>query len=392
MALAALQDRAEDWSELHPALATPWEEGQLGAKEALELVDQTLQSAELEDELWVPRLGARQATVFHPGYGLLPCPENALWTRIGGDSERFPKVLFVLRTMKRLVEEGRRTTKRDIFYENFAIFSNQAEVDRLVAEVVALLQVPRLVLGVVATSKGLVVGDFSYLNTEGIMVDCSLTVGGDSIPQDVPELRDLRTCANFLLVVEKDAVFQRLLEEGVFEAGLPPFIMVTGKGVPDLATRQLVYRLTTQFLLPVVILTDCDPYGFEIALTYKFGSLAMAWAPERLAVPSAIWLGLLPSDLEELGIEKESMRLLSREDRKKIQDLHLRDYINDFCPQLIEELEILWRVGRKAEIQQVLEERKDMFIVSPHHCDIKRSKHKPIFIFVSLLKFILVDF
>ena len=57
------------------------------------------------------------------------------------------------------------------------------------------------------------------------------------------------------------------------------------------ATRQLVYRLTIQFILPVVILTDCDPYGFEIALTYKFGSLAMAWAPERLAVPSAIWLG-----------------------------------------------------------------------------------------------------
>ena len=136
--------------------------------------------------------------------------------------------------------------------------------------------------------------------------------------------------------------------------------MVTGKGVPDLATRQLVYRLTTQFILPVVILTDCDPYGFEIALTYKFGSLAMAWVPERLAVPSAIWLGLLPSDLDELGIEEESMRPLSREDRKKIQDLHLRDYINDFCPQLIDELEILWRVGRKAEIQQVSQQIEDI--------------------------------
>ena len=353
MALAALRERAQDWLEDHPALATPWQEGQLGAKEALELVDQTLQSAELEEELWVPRLGARQATVFHPGYGLLPCPERALWTRIAGDSERFPKVVFVLRTMKRLVEEGRRTTKRDIFYENFAVFSNQAEVDRLVAELVALLQVPRLLLGVVATSKGLVVGDLSYLNSEGIMVDCSLTVGGDSIPQDVPELRDLQTHASFLLVVEKDAVFQRLLEEGVFDSGLPPFVMVTGKGVPDLATRQLVYRLTTQFILPVVILTDCDPYGFEIALTYKFGSLAMALAPERLAVPSAIWLGLHPTDLDGLCIEEESMRPLSREDRKKIQDLHLRDYINDFCPELIKELEILWRVGRKAEIQQV---------------------------------------
>ena len=87
MALAALRERAQHWSELHPALATPWHEGQLGAKEALELVDQPLQSAELEEELWVPRLGARQATVFYPGYRLLPCPEGALWPRIVGDSE-----------------------------------------------------------------------------------------------------------------------------------------------------------------------------------------------------------------------------------------------------------------------------------------------------------------
>ena len=147
MALAALQQRVQDWSEVHPALATPWQEGQLGAEEALEFVDETSQSAEMEEELWVPRLGAREATVFHPGYGLLPCPEKALWMRIVADSERFTKVVFVLRTMKRLIEEGRRTKKRDIFYENFALFSNQAEVDRLVAELVALLQVPRLVLG-----------------------------------------------------------------------------------------------------------------------------------------------------------------------------------------------------------------------------------------------------
>ena len=48
----------------------------------------------------MPRLGAREATMFHPGYGLIPCPEKAPWTRIGGDSERFLKVFFVLRTIR----------------------------------------------------------------------------------------------------------------------------------------------------------------------------------------------------------------------------------------------------------------------------------------------------
>ena len=42
----------------------------------------------------MPRLGAIEATVFQPGYGLIPCPEKAPWTSIGGASGRFPKVFF----------------------------------------------------------------------------------------------------------------------------------------------------------------------------------------------------------------------------------------------------------------------------------------------------------
>ena len=66
----------------------------------LKLLEETLQFVELEEELWVPRLGAREATMFHPGYGLIPCPEKAPWTRIGGDSEHFLKVFFLLRTIR----------------------------------------------------------------------------------------------------------------------------------------------------------------------------------------------------------------------------------------------------------------------------------------------------
>ena len=90
--------------------------------------------------------------------------------------------------------------------------------------------------------------------------------------------------------------------------------------------------------------------------------LAMAWAPERLAVPSSLWLGLLPSDVAKLGIPPESMRPLSGEDRKKVQDLHGRQYVQDCCPLLLPELECLWGLGRKAEIQQLSEEREPGFL------------------------------
>ena len=40
---------------------------------------------------------------------------------------------------------------------------------------------------------------------------------------------------SYILVIEKDAVFQRLLEDSF--PSLAP-IMVTGKGMPDMATRE----------------------------------------------------------------------------------------------------------------------------------------------------------
>jgi len=352
----ALRRRVLQWYRRHPPLAA-------GVRQALAAVEEAVLEAKELGEVSYPREGDREGVTFHPGYGLLPDDQGVRWTRVSRDQDRFHKILLVLDTMRRLVEGGRRTTKRDIFYENFTEFSSQAEVDRMVAEVVTMLQVPRLQLGVMATSKGLVVGDLAYTNSEGVTVDLRLAVGGDTIPQDVPEVELLRSGAHFLLVVEKDAIFQRLLEEGVMTGALPPFVMVTGKGMPDLATRQLVYRLSTELLLPTFLLTDCDPYGLEIGLTYKFGSLAMAWAPERLAVPSATLLGLLPSDVARLAIPPASMREFSEEDWKKVQDLHDRDYVREACPLLVEELETLWQLGRKAEIQQVSEEREEGFMV-----------------------------
>ena len=97
-----------------------------------------------------------------------------------------------------------------------------------------------------ATSKGLVVGDLVYTNSEDVVVDCRLAVGGETIPQDVAGITDINTGASYILVVEKDAVFQRLLEEGIlFNETLGKIILITGKGMPDIATRQLIHRFAT---------------------------------------------------------------------------------------------------------------------------------------------------
>ena len=101
------------------------------------------------------------------------------------------------------------------------------KVDSLVGLAVTVMGVPRLLTGVVATSKGLVAGDLTYTDTSGVVVDCSLATEGQPIPADIMDCTDLQSGAQFILVVEKDAAFQRLLEEAVFHF-LPSFVMITG--------------------------------------------------------------------------------------------------------------------------------------------------------------------
>ena len=162
-------------------------------------------------------------------------------------------------------------------------------------------------------------------------------------------------------MVEKDAVFQRLLEEGIFS--VPEFsrvVLVTGKGVPDLATRQLVSFLSRD--LPVLILTDCDPYGLEIFLTYTFGSLASAYCQEPLAAPLSWWLGVHPADMQDLDFPLQDF---SMADRKRIIDISGREYIRS-DPVLRHHVDLMWHLKVKAEIQQVFEEREPGYLVNTY--------------------------
>ena len=162
----------------------------------MERIDTILIAAETDGSLMYPNMRDWNNVTFHPGYGLLPVNSPKV-SQLSGPS--LGKFIQILEVMRNLILTNRRTTKRDIFYQMFVSCSSQQEVDRLVSVAVAVLQVPRLILGVMATSKGLVVGDLRYTNSEGVVVDCSLAVGGDAIPQDVTSLSDILTSANFIL-------------------------------------------------------------------------------------------------------------------------------------------------------------------------------------------------
>lgn len=60
-------------------------------------------------------------------------------------------------------------------------------------------------------------------------------VGGKAIPPFTDKITDIRSTAQFILLVEKDAAFMRLAEDRFYKKY--PCIIITAKGQPDVATR-----------------------------------------------------------------------------------------------------------------------------------------------------------
>ncbi|KAH9547963.1 hypothetical protein CY35_11G062900 [Sphagnum magellanicum] len=152
---------------------------------------------------------------------------------------------------------------------------SQAQVNESIQDVVALLRCDRRSLGILASSKGSVVGRLVIEEAGGDIVDCSrLGSSAHVISGDLNLQQKFQSDARYILVVEKDAIFQRLVEDRFFQS--VPSIIITAKGYPDLASRALLHRLHKEFpSLPIVALVDWNPGGLAILCTFKFGSIRM---------------------------------------------------------------------------------------------------------------------
>jgi meiotic recombination protein SPO11 len=157
-----------------------------------------------------------------------------------------------------------------------------------------------------------------------------------------------------VLVIEKEATFSKLLSLKSSDAGyafLDNYILVTGKGYPDVSTRLLLKLLSQS--LAIFCLIDGDPHGFQIYLTYKYGSKSMAFSATNLAVPCIQFLGVAPSAwFTKLHIKTQDLIQLSINDVKKCLSLlkNPHVYLN---PSLKREISRLMFTNYKSEIQSI---------------------------------------
>ncbi|XP_072951075.1 meiotic recombination protein SPO11-1 isoform X2 [Typha angustifolia] len=262
---------------------------------------------------------------------------------------RLDVLLRVLVIIQQLLQENKHSSKRDIYYTHPAVFAEQAVVDHAIIDICILLKCSRHHLNVVPVGKGLVMGWLRF--AEAGRKNCCIRSPNTAypIPVCIEDVEDVVSVANYILVVEKESVFQRLANDKFCENNR--CIVITGRGYPDVPTRRFLHHLVEQLHLPVYCLVDSDPYGFDILTTYRFGSMQMAYDAKLMRVPEIQWLGVFPSDFEEYHLPDRCRLHLTPEDKRKVEAMLSRCYLHKEAPQWRLELEIMLRKGVKFEIE-----------------------------------------
>jgi DNA topoisomerase-6 subunit A len=89
-----------------------------------------------------------------------------------------------------------------------------------------------------------------------------------------------------IIVVEKDTIFNHFVRDKLWTRF--SCVLITGKGFPDSQKEDLSRHKKK---VPIVILCDWDPSGFDVYLSYRIGSVQMAYDSARLAA-NVEFLGL----------------------------------------------------------------------------------------------------
>ncbi|KYK67467.1 putative topoisomerase VIA [Toxoplasma gondii TgCatPRC2] len=254
-------------------------------------------------------------------------------------------VLSLLDQIHGLLMTNRAATQRELFYGLVNVFDTQAQVNAQLQQIVSWLEIPRDSLNVFASQKGLVAGMLTFVKGS-LTLDCRRTGTGVLISETLVEVDRLESHASYIIVVEKDAIFQTLCEQQIWN--IIPCILITGKGFPDFVTRKLLRRLQMSLNIECGYVGDFDPHGISIFLSYQHGSRAFEGPLVRCAVLH--WIGLCFEDLEQLPVDVR-LPLLSR-DRALLKSLLVHPKIRD-CERLQAQCSFMMEHDTKFEIEAI---------------------------------------
>ncbi|RTG85218.1 meiotic recombination protein SPO11, partial [Schistosoma bovis] len=157
----------------------------------------------------------------------------------------------------------------------------------------------------------------------------------------------------FILIIEKDTIFRKLLSEKFYEK-FKPCLLVTAKGYPDLITRQFLAQINCMHpSIPMIGLFDADPHGINVFCTYKYGTTNPMMQNENgspIKISNLQLCGLLPSELSSLQIKETNLLKLTKRDKSLLNSMKKRLYIQQESI-LLEQINYLLLTEMKAELE-----------------------------------------
>jgi DNA topoisomerase-6 subunit A len=246
-----------------------------------------------------------------------------------GQARKFMQTFLVGSACKELLGEKKTTSIRDLYYmtkhtiagSNENTFEDQEESDPIIEDLEVTLDTLREELGLFASNRGALVGEITIVDAGDTIDARKLGSGGWSIPSIVEDdvIRFKKCNAKFVLMVEKDAIWRRLNEDKFWKKYT--CILMHGQGMAPRGVRRLLYRFANELKLPILVLTDNDPWGFYIYSVIKQGSINLAYESMRMAVPSAKFIGLRCSDTDKFGLPKNVTIKLDEQDKSRAKQI-----------------------------------------------------------------------
>jgi DNA topoisomerase-6 subunit A len=278
-----------------------------------------------------------------------------------GQARSYMQTLLVGSGCKQLIEQGKTTSIRGLFYllkhtiegTNEETFDTQSECDPIIEDVEVSLDAMREELHLYAKNAGAMVGPITLVDS-GDEIDCSrMGSGGYSIPSIVePEIVQFKkNSAKFILHVEKDTVWRRFNEDKFWRHH--NCILTHGGGQPPRGVRRMLHRLHKELSLPVYCLLDNDPWGYYIYSVIKQGSINLAYESRRMAIPDARFLGLRSEDYVRCELSPSVQIKLNEQDIKRARQIAQYPWFaNKKAWQ--KELELMLKNGFKLEVEALI--------------------------------------
>ena len=297
-------------------------------------------------------------------------------------ARKFMQTSMIMAKTREYLEHNKTASIREIYYElkhtvadtKENTFEGQDESDPIIVDLEHSVDTIREKLNLHANPKGTLYGDITLLDRmhhNDKFNASKLGRGGWSIMSRVEpeEIEIVDSNAEYLLVCETEAIYERLIEEGYPKENKCILIGIGGQAARG--ARRLIHRIHNELDLPTIVFTDGDPYGWYIYSVIKQGSMALAAHSEFMSVPEAKYVGMTIDDVKEYKLEAVTERMTDGDIKRAKEMLAYPWFQNkEWQDQLKKALD------QKIRIEQQALANKRLDFVATHYLPEKiKSKH-----------------